>query len=112
GSTTANSLYGAGNAALPGVANAATNAQAIYNRTMSNPTQGIINSAGLYANNPSTAGMIQAANLPIEQMLNQQALPQAQAAAIGTGNENSSRTGAEEAILKNDAAREESANAA
>lgn len=104
GANVANTQTNTGTAAVSGVSNAANDAQSLYSKTQQDPTQGIINSAGLYANNPYTQGMIAAAQRPIDQALNEQALPQLNMNATATGNANSSRAGVAQAILQRNAA--------
>jgi hypothetical protein len=82
-------------------ANYGTNAQGIFNRyTSSDPTQSIIQNAGLYANNPYVNGMIDAANRDVGRDLYENQLPGINRAASGTGNLNSSRAGVQDAIAQ------------
>lgn len=80
------------------------NANDIYGRSTVDPTQGIIDNAGRYANNPWVDGVIDSANRDVVRGLNERDLPSLARAASGTGNTNSSRTGAESAILQRGAA--------
>lgn len=107
GSNVGNQFTNAGSSLLPGVVNAGNNASTIFNKTQQDPTQSIINSAGQYANNPYTQGMITAAQRPIEQQLNETALPGLDQQATGTGNTDSSRAGVAEAILRRNAGNQE-----
>lgn len=77
-----------------------TNAADIYNRASIDPTQGIINAAGQYADNPYVSGMIDAAGRDTVRQLTEQALPSLARGVAGTGNINSSRAGVESAILQ------------
>jgi hypothetical protein len=112
GAATANAMTSAGNSAAPSLGTAANGYSSILNQTQQDPTQSIINSAGQYANNPNVKGMIDAANRPIEQQLNEQQLPQLNLAAAGSGNTDSSRAGVTEAIMRRNAGTQEADNAA
>lgn len=80
--------------------NVGMNAMNVFNRSSMDPTQQIINQAGMYANNPFMDGMIDAAGRDVTRQLNEQALPSLARTASGTGNTNSSRAGVESAILQ------------
>lgn len=82
---------------------ASSGASGILSRAMSDPTGANITDAGAYASNPYVAGMINAAQTPIERQLNEVAIPGLNAAAAGTGNDMSSRAGTAEAILRRNA---------
>jgi len=64
------------------------------------PTQGNISAAGQYANNPYVDGMVSAASRDVVRNLGEDILPGINANAVATGNMNSSRTGAAEAIAR------------
>lgn len=89
---------GIGNLGASG--NVGANAQDVFGRASMDPTQMIINQAGMFANNPFVDGMIDAAGRDTVRQLNEQALPSLARAAVGGGNTNSSRAGVESAILQ------------
>lgn len=111
GSTIADILSRSGMAGLSGLPNAANAAGGVLSASLSDPTQSNIADAGAYANNPYTQGMIDAANRPIEQQLNESAIPGLNRAAIASGNFGSSRAGTVEAILRRNAGTQEADNA-
>lgn len=76
------------------------NAADIYGRSSMDPTQSIINQAGMYANNPYVDGLIDASGRDVARQLNEQQLPSLARAASGAGNTNSSRAGVESAIMQ------------
>lgn len=76
----------------------------VQQRALADPTQGTIDAAGLYANNPALDGAIKAAQSTVDQTLNQQTLPGIGRSASLTGNLNSSRAGMAEAMALRDAA--------
>lgn len=76
------------------------NAGDIYGRASMDPTQQIINQAGMYADNPYVTGMIDAAGRDTVRQLNEQQLPSLARAASGAGNTNSTRAGVEAAIMQ------------
>lgn len=85
--------------------NFGANAQNIFNRFDGvDPTQSIINNAGLFANNPFTDGMIDAASRDVVRNLTESALPSLNRQFAGTGNTNSTRAGVESAIAQRGAA--------
>jgi hypothetical protein len=76
------------------------NAQSIYGRAQTDPTQGIISSAGSMAANPYMDGMIDAASRDIRRNLYENELTGLNNEATATGNANSSRAGAVEGVLR------------
>lgn len=76
------------------------NYQNIFNTASMDPTQGIIDAAGMYANNPFVTGMIDAAGRDTVRQLTEQALPSLARGLSGSGNTNSTRGGVESAILQ------------
>lgn len=97
----ANTFTGAGMGNLSAGQNFGNNAQNIFSQYSGvDPTQSIINNAGLYANNPYMNGMIDAANRDVARSLTEQQLPGIDRAASGTGNLNSTRAGVESAIAQ------------
>lgn len=65
-----------------------------------NDTMGTIADAGLYADNPYMSGMVDAAMRDANRATYEEAIPQVRRNAAMSGNTNSSRTGAREAILE------------
>lgn len=81
------------------------NAQTLFNRFDGiDPTQSIINNAGLFANNPFTDGLIDASARDVVRNLNENTLPTLNRQFSGTGNTNSTRAGVESAIAQRGAA--------
>ena len=80
------------------------NAADIFGRSSMDPTQQIINQAGMFANNPFVDGMIDASGRDVSRQLNEQTLPSLARSFAGTGNTNSSRAGVESAIAQRGAA--------
>ena len=80
------------------------NAADIFGRSSMDPTQQIINQAGMFANNPFVDGMIDASGRDVTRQLNEQTLPSLARGFAGTGNTNSSRAGVESAIAQRGAA--------
>lgn len=80
------------------------NAADIFGRSSMDPTQQIINQAGMFANNPYVDGMIDASGRDVSRQLNEQTLPSLARGFAGTGNTNSSRAGVESAIAQRGAA--------
>jgi hypothetical protein len=66
--------------------------------TPQDPTQGNIQNAGLYANNPYINGAIDAASRDVVRNLTEDVLPGINRGAAATGNTNSTRTGVAEGI--------------
>jgi hypothetical protein len=96
-----NAFNAVGMSNLGAGANYGNNAQGIFNRYSGvDPTQSIINNAGMYANNPYMDGMIDAANRDVARSLTEQQMPGINRAAEGTGNINSSRAGVQDAIAQ------------
>lgn len=93
-------LMNTGLGSLGASASVGGNAADIYGRSMGDPTQSIINQAGMYANNPYVDGMIDASGRDVARQLNEQQLPSLARAASGAGNTNSSRAGVESAIMQ------------
>lgn len=77
-----------------------SNAQMIFNQAGMDPTQMIIDQAGMYANNPYVNGMIDAAGRDTVRALTEQQLPSLARSFAGTGNTNSTRAGVESAIAE------------
>lgn len=75
-----------------------TAANRMANFNPADPTQQNITNAGLYANNPSLDGAIDAASRDVTRNLTENVLPGINRTAAGTGNTNSSRTGVAEGI--------------
>jgi hypothetical protein len=65
-----------------------------------NDTMGTIADAGLYADNPFISSMVDAATRDARRSTYEQDIPQVQRDAAMSGNTNSSRTGAKEAVLQ------------
>jgi hypothetical protein len=104
---TANLGYGLINSGIGSLGAGAAvggNAANIYGLAGMDPTQQIINQAGMYANNPYVDGMIDASGRDVTRQLMEQQLPSLARAASGAGNTNSSRTGVESAIMQRGAA--------
>lgn len=80
------------------------NAENIFARASGDPTQQIMDQAGMYANNPYTQGIIDAASRDVSRNLFEQQLPGIDRAATGAGNLNSTRAGVESAIAQRGAA--------
>jgi hypothetical protein len=80
------------------------NAENIFARASGDPTQQIMDQAGMYANNPYTQGIIDAASRDVSRNLFEQQLPGIDRAATGAGNLNSTRAGVESAIASRGAA--------
>lgn len=93
-STINNSLGVMGNAAN-GMNNAASG---LFGMAGSDPTQGNINAAGAYADNPFLSGAIDAASRDVTRNLTEDVLPGINRMGSATGNTNSSRTGIAEGI--------------
>jgi hypothetical protein len=74
-------------------------AQELARRALEDPTQGILTSAGAYANNPFMDGMVDSVSRDITRNLTESQLPSLQSAATAAGGMNSSRAGVVEAIL-------------
>lgn len=89
---------------LPSGTAFASNAADIYGRTLIDPTQQIISNAGLYANNPYTQGMIDAASRDVTRNLLENQLPSLAMGSTATGNINSTRAGVQQAIAERGAA--------
>jgi len=95
--------YGMG--ALGATSGFGQNAADIYNQYAGvDPTQQIINQAGQYANNPYTQGIIDSASQDVTRNLYENQLPSLAMGATGTGNINSTRAGAQQAIAERGAA--------
>ena len=95
--------YGMG--ALGATAGFGQNAADIYGQYAGvDPTQQIINQAGQYANNPYTQGIIDSASRDVTRNLYENQLPSLAMGATGTGNINSTRAGAQQAIAERGAA--------
>jgi hypothetical protein len=93
---------------LPAFNRASSAAGSVLSSATTDPTQANITAAGQYANNPYTAGMIRAAQTPIERQLNEVSIPNLNIGAAGTGNTDSSRSAMTEAILRRNAGIDES----
>jgi hypothetical protein len=93
---------------LPAFNRASGAAGSVLSSATTDPTQGNIAAAGSYANNPYMAGMIRAAQTPIERQLNEVSIPNLNIGAAGTGNTDSSRSAMTEAILRRNAGIDES----
>jgi hypothetical protein len=93
---------------LPAFNRASGAAGSVLSSATTDPTQGNIAAAGSYANNPYMAGMIRAAQAPIERQLNEVSIPNLNIGAGGTGNTDSSRSAMMEAILRRNAGIDES----
>lgn len=76
------------------------NATDIFGRASMDPTQSIIDQAGMYANNPYVDGMIDASSRDVMRQFGEQTMPGMNRAFAGTGNTNSSRAGVESAIAQ------------
>lgn len=74
------------------------NAQSLYERSLQDPTQSIIDNASKYADSPFASGMIDAASRDVVRNLTEQEIPGIQGSNINAGGINSSRAGAMEAI--------------
>lgn len=81
-----------------------SNAMDIFSRAGVDPTQAIISSAGQFADNPFTQGMIDSASRDVTRQLFERDLPGINRAATGAGNLNSTRAGVESAIATRGAA--------
>ena len=112
GTGVANAETGAGMGALGSLEQGGAIGSAVGALATGNPTQYNITNAGQYANNPYVQSEITAANTPIQQELNENAIPGLNMSAVGTGNTDSSRAALQDAILQRDASTQESNNAA
>lgn len=72
----------------------------LFDAAVTDPTQGNIDAAIAYADNPWVQGTIDAANRDTARALFEDQLPSLERGAVAGGNINSSRTGAREAILE------------
>lgn len=102
GSTLANNLLAGNTGYALGQANMGLSGA--LNNALTNPTAYNQANAAAYANNPVVNGMIDASLRDVARNLNQNTLPAQDAAAIRTGNLNSSRAGVAEALAIRDAA--------
>ena len=82
-----------------GEAGALGSSAALLRASLTDPTQGNIDSAMSYADNPFVQSMIDASLRDPLRMLTEEQLPSLDRGAVATGNTNSSRTGARDAIL-------------
>lgn len=81
------------------------NAANIYGQVAGvDPTQQILANAAQYANNPYTQGIVDAASRDVSRNLLENQLPSLAMGATGTGNINSTRAGAQQAIAERGAA--------
>lgn len=87
------------NAAAPSSA-VGSNAADIFGRASMDPTQMIINQAGMFANNPYVDGMIDASSRDVMRQFGEQTMPGLNRAFAGSGNTNSTRAGVESAIAQ------------
>ena len=74
------------------------NAANLYNQYSGDPTQQILGNAAQYADNPYVSGIIDAGARDVTRNLYENQLPTLARAASGSGNTNSTRAGAENAI--------------
>ncbi len=91
--------YGGASSVANRLASGDAMARRVGNLALQDPTQGILATANEYANNPYLDGVINAASRDVVRNLNEQALPSLNLAASASGNMNSSRAGAAEAVL-------------
>lgn len=112
GTNIANAETGAGMGSIGSLEQGGALGSAIAGMVEGNPTQYNISNASAYANNPFVQSEITAANTPIQQELNENAIPGLNMSAVGTGNTDSSRAALQDAILQRDASTQESNNAA
>jgi hypothetical protein len=103
GLNTANQFYNSGTSMMGSGQGFGNNAQSLFNQAQGNPTQGFLNTANSYANNPYTSQMIDAANTDVQRELNQQQLPTLALNAAQSGNTDSTRTGVQSAIMQSQA---------
>lgn len=109
----ANSMMSTGGGVLsPALNGAAAAGASLYGNATTNQTPTNIANAAMYANNPYTQGMINNANQPILNQLNDVSIPGLNISASGSGNTDSSRAGTAEAIMRNNAGIDMSNNAA
>lgn len=91
-------LTGTGMVGLDAFGNVVGNSQNLFNRAGVDPTQTTIQNASAYADNPYTQGVINAALRDVNDGL-QLGIGRNNAAAVGSGNINSTRAGVTEALL-------------
>jgi hypothetical protein len=103
GINTANQFYNSGTSMMGSGQGFGNNAQTLFNQAQGDPTQGFLNTANSYANNPYTSQMIDAANTDVQRELNQQQLPTLALNAAQSGNTDSTRTGVQSAIMQSQA---------
>lgn len=93
-----NAFNGASLNALGSAGTYGSNAQKLYNASMTDPTQANVAAAGQYMNNALINGQIDAVNRDVARNLNENTLPTLNMQASAGGNLNSSRAGAAEAV--------------
>lgn len=98
GASDASAVSGAGSPLLGAGQNLYDTAGQLAAASGQDPTQANIAAATAYANNPAIDGMIDAASRDVKRNLYEQQVPGVRRASTGTGNINSSRSGAMEAI--------------
>lgn len=96
-------LAGTGMTGVNAFGGVVANSQDLFNRGGVDPTQATIRNAGAYADNPYTQGVIDAALRDVNDGL-QLGIGRNNAAAVGSGNINSTRAGVTEALLTRAAA--------
>lgn len=106
GQNTANQFYNTG-MGMSGAGSAyGTNANSLLASAQQDPTQGFLNTASQYANNPYVNQMIDAANRDVSRNLNETQLPSLALGAAGSGNTDSTRTGVTEALMQRNASQQ------
>jgi hypothetical protein len=95
-----------------GQGNAVANQVAAMSGNPQNAMNAALSGASQFSNNPTLNGQIDAVNTDVNRNLTENTLPQIQAAALASGNTNSSREGALEAISTQQAAQNMANNAA
>lgn len=98
GADAANSVLNTVNPLTSGYNGLLTGANKLLNFNPTDPTQANIAAAGAYANNPYMNGMVDAASRDVTRNLGENILPGIDRNAVGTGNENSTRTGIAQGI--------------
>jgi hypothetical protein len=99
GANAANGVLNASMGMMPSASNGMTNAaNGLLNMSSQDPTQGNIQAAGAYANNPFLNDSIDAASRDVTRNLTEQVLPGINRVGSGTGNTNSTRTGIAEGL--------------
>jgi len=93
-------MMGAAGTAMGATGAFGDQSQAIYNKAMKNPTQGILNSAGQYADNPYLTGQIDAVLGDLNRNMQENLLPGEVDARVAGGNLGSTRSDIAQGIIQ------------